>query len=120
MPYRKLQDGQMEFTGKCFEWLVDFEKWHKQDLGDTPKIEFPIYLQHLLLFYISFAKEKWKNSIFSKSKIITLESIATKYSNGFLTDVIATLDFLAENLKSEDRINNSQKIRTNILNHLVK
>jgi hypothetical protein len=122
MPYRTMQDGQINFTGKIAEWLIDFEKWFSQDYGVGSKIPVGVYNYYLIINYGLLAKEKWSKGFFTKSKSKTIESMITKLPNGNieLKDSYEFLDYLAENLSREDRINWSEQLRNKFKNQFPK
>ena len=117
MPYKRNQDGSAELTGKISEWATDFKKWYAQDFENNPKIDFGNYSILLIIMFIKPAKEKWQNGFFTKSKVKSIDNLIQKNPNGSLTltNPYIVLDFLAENLTSDDRIKWSQEIRSKII-----
>jgi len=116
MPYRQTNQGKMEFSGKIADWMRDFQKWYTQDCGNNAQIPFLTYAQYITLFYSGLAKAKWQDGFFSKSKAKTLDNFVTKTPKGNISvDIYANLDFLAENLSSEERNQWSQHCRNEFL-----
>lgn len=115
MPYKVTDQGTMEFSGKIVEWMKDFQKWYTQDCGSESKIEFLTYIQYATMIYGSLAKGKWQDGFFTKSKARTLDSYLKTDKNGnIILDTYLTLDFLAENLNSDDRNQWSQQCRNQV------
>ncbi len=113
MPYRQTNQGTMEFSGKIANWMQDFQKWYSQDCGTNLQISLFTYVQYLTLFYSGLAKGKWQDGFFTKSKAKTLDSFLTTNPEGNISvDIYATLDFLAEELSSEERNQWSQHCRS--------
>lgn len=121
MPYRKTTSGTMEFSGKSAAWMQDFQKWYQQDCGNNSPLNLLTYVQYLTLFYSTLAKGKWQNSLLTKGKIKTLDSFLTTMPDGNISvDIYATLDFLAEKLSSDERIQWSQYCRNEVLKLIKK
>lgn len=121
MPYRKTTSETMEFSGKIADWMQDFQTWHLRDCGNNSPISLFTYVQYLTLFYSQLAKGKWQNGIFSKGKAKTLDSFLTTMPNGDVSvDIYATLDFLAEELSSDERQQWSQHCRSESTKLLIK
>lgn len=121
MPYRKTNQGTIEFSGKIAIWMQDFQKWYQQDCGANSLINLFTYVQHLTLFYSTLAKGKWQNGIFTKGKVKTLDGFLTTMPDGNISvDIYATLDFLAEELSSDERNQWSQHCRNEFIKMLKK
>lgn len=119
MPYKKNQDGTMNCTGKIAEWITDFEKWYSQDAKNS-NVPMGNYSYWMTFNYGILAKKKWENGIFTKGKIKIIDSMITKHNDGSLTinEPFLFLDFLAENLKTEDRISWSQDLRNKFIKEI--
>ena len=60
---------------------------------------------------LGLPKAKWQDSLFNKSKARTLDSFVSQTDEDIRVDIYKTLDFLAENLKTEERVKWSQQCR---------
>ncbi len=117
MPYKRNPDGSAELSGKINEWAAEFRRWYSQDFKDNNKIDFGNYSVLLIMMFIGYAKAKWEKGFFTGSKVAAIDKMIQKNPDGSLrlTDTYAALDYLAENLKTEDRIKWSEEIRKKLV-----
>ncbi|GAB2809146.1 hypothetical protein GCM10027043_05440 [Ferruginibacter profundus] len=117
-----MKDGSIILIGKVQLWSHEFEQWYKKDFGTNAAINFGNYAYLLIFYYTIPAKQKWQKGFFSRSKVKRIEKMISQNPEGnmSLADPYKVLDFLAENLKDNDRVKWSADIRSKIIKQFTK
>jgi hypothetical protein len=104
MSWKSLGPGKFSFSGAIITWAELFQKWFREDTKNKKGIVYESYFSALVFSYARFAKDKWNSEWLGGRKVRVLDSLVETDEDGTLkVKLFDTLDYLAENLSSEDR-----------------